>query len=112
MLVCNHGRLWVPHKDHHSRPLTEKDKGKEKEVKEGESITYLSWQKKGDQPGTNQCNQGAKCLYVKRSLCGHRRTAVPLELTLHTAAASLEDVGIHVHPGLGQELVPCQVRVV
>ena len=32
--------------------------------------------------------------------------------TLHTATASLEDVGVHVHPGLGQKLVSCQVGVV
>ena len=33
-------------------------------------------------------------------------------LTLHTAAAGLQHPGVHVHPGLGHQLVPHQVGVV
>lgn len=33
-------------------------------------------------------------------------------LTFHTAAACLQNIGVHFHPGLRQKLVPCQVGVV
>lgn len=33
-------------------------------------------------------------------------------LTLHTAAAGLQDPGIHIYPRLGHELVPHEVGVV
>lgn len=33
-------------------------------------------------------------------------------LTFHTTAASLENIGVHFHPGLRQKLISCQVGVV
>jgi len=38
---------------------------------------------------------------------------LPLQvLTLHTATACLQNIGVHFHTGLREQLVSCQVRVV